>query len=254
MSSARLAFHEEAAASRDVRFSGWNTTKAAKWRAEVQSYLGAADITPNVLEQLKADRWSRCGCGREFQPGEKNYRWCYTCSAASYAEGSTACAVCQRRHSMKYPCCKACTTNGQEDTAILLRSVVMRRDGYACNACGETEGQLDVHHINPDGSAWAWNCEILCCACWLTMKASREYGPLDEMQWLQRAVAYDGPLAEFLTSDERMILRTQLRETLGSDYRAKPARLGRYGVTDEMSGLVNVLDTFGREGIVVEHA
>lgn len=250
--SDRLEFHEEQAQARDVRFTGFTARKAAEWRHEVQAwYHGPRDA--ETLEALKLARWAKCGCGRSYQPGERDYRQCYTCSQASYADGSTACAICQRRHSMSFPCCRACQTLGNEDTATLLRSIVMRRDGYACNACGETEGQLDVHHIDPQGSAWQWNLEILCTPCWITFNASKKFGSLDELVWLERAEAYNSYLREFLDVEESRELREQLEATLGSDFVSKPSRLVRYGKCDPLDGMLNVLDGFGRQGIEVSH-
>lgn len=247
----RIQWHEEAAASRDARFSGYGNRKAAVWRAELEAYLSSGH---GDLGDIKARRWEDCRCGRVFQPGERGYLQCYTCSQASYAEGSTACAICQRRHSMAFPCCKSCQTAGREDMASLLRSVVLRRDGFACNACGEFEGQLDVHHINPDGSAWAWNCEVLCTGCWLTF--GKQYGPLDELVWLDRATAYSTYLAEYLTDDEKDELQYQLRATLGGDFVGKPPR-HPYGVdkVDEIEGLMNCLQKFGgaANGVLVTH-
>lgn len=246
--SERLAFHEEMAVQRDQRFTGWNNRKVEEWRREVAKWH-AGDRDDLTREALKKNRWAKCECGRMFQPGERDYQQCFVTNQASYAEGSTACVICQRRHSQKYPCCKICTEAGREDLSSLLRSVVLRRDGFACATCGTDEGQLDVHHIKPDGSAWAWNLEILCVACWLTMRTSKAYGPLDELQWLDRALAYSTYLAEYLDSSERTMLDEQLRETLGSDMQGKPCR----DRESEVRGLVNVLNCFGREGIVIEH-
>jgi hypothetical protein len=250
--SDRLQYHEEAAASRDQRFTGYGRRKMSAWSAEVRAWYDG-DCDPEVREHLKLTRWAECGCGRPFQPGERNYGQCYTCNQTSYADGSTACAICQRRHSMAFPCCKICQTNGMEETATPLRSLVLRRDGYACRICETSEGQLDVHHIDPAGSAWQWNVEILCVPCWVTFNASRAFGPLDELAWLELAGAYDSYLNEYLNDDERVMLRQQLHETLGSDFRAKPPR-NQWGQCEEVQGMLNVLDAFGREGIVVEHA
>lgn len=286
----RLQAHEEAAGQRDQRMTGWNRRKSAEWHRGLSPAewltLGPRGFRqngmPEIAEQLdlawihaiallregrpeealavrkaaiiRVTTWAQCACGRPYQPGERGYRQCYACSQASYAEGSTACAICQRRHSMKYPCCKACTEGGREDVASLLRSVVLRRDGWACAACGTDEGQMDVHHINPQGSAWAWNCEVLCVPCWIVFRASGQYNDLDELHWLDRALAYDSYLHEYLREDERVVLREQLRAELGSDFRSRPPRQPyAKGECHAIDGLVNVLDAFGRDGVVVEH-
>lgn len=245
--SDRLAFHEERAAERDQRFTGWGRRKMNDWRAEVAQWH-AGDRDALVREELKKNRWQLCGCGRPFQPGDKNYARCYTCSNASYAEGSTACVICQRRHSVSFACCKFCQTLGHEDLATLKRSLVLRRDGYVCAICGETEGVLDVHHILPAHSAHDWNLEVLCVADWVVLNASKAVGPLDELQALDRMLAYDSYLRDYLTLDERMMLTEQLHETLGSDMKARPPR----DRAAENRGLVNVLNAFGRAGVSIE--
>lgn len=242
------------AAGRDARFTGWNKRKMEGWRADLNRFLDGDKSIEGDLASFIATAWQLCGCGRPFQSGPKEYRRCYTCSNADYAEGSTACVICQRRHASKFPCCKFCTTAGHESVATLKRSLVMRRDGYNCGICGTDEGQMDIHHILPDGSAYDWNLEILCVADWVVLNASKAVGPLDELVWLERALAYDSYLSDYLDVTEKGILREQLRGMLGSDFRAAPPRRPyNTGECDPVVGMINVLDVFGREGIEVSH-
>lgn len=48
------------------------------------------------------------------------------------------------------------------------REMILRRDGYICQQCGETEGVLHVDHIVPrrlNGSDDANNLQTLCKSC-----------------------------------------------------------------------------------------
>lgn len=249
----RLAWHSDIAEQRDLRFQGWNAKKVVAWQVEVRAWLATPD--ERTLAEMKALAWISCpSCSRDYQPGPNSHRSCYTCSNAEYRAGSTACTICQRRHSVSFPCCRNCQTAGREDQASLIREITLRRDHYACNVCGTADGHLDVHHILPEGSAFAWNTELLCVPCGVILAASKAVSPLDELVWLERAQAYSTYLAEYLTTEERDVLAAQLKDQLGGDYMAAPPRFPYgAGTCDAVEGLVNVLDCFGRDGITISH-
>ena len=250
LGSLRAAWHAEQAEQRDLSFSAWGSRKAAAWRRDLQAYL---NIGKGDFEALKAERWAVCGCGRDFKPGPNHYRQCFTCSNVQRADGTVVCAICGvRRHDGKWPTCAPCKP--YEEAAQFLRPMVLVRDHFVCQMCGIDEGSMQLDHIDPEGSAWPWNVQTLCTACDLTK--GKQYGALDELARLELILAYESYLSCFLTNEERTILRQQRNETLGSDMRApKPRwRAVDYGETDEISGMLNLLDGFGRDGIEVSHA
>lgn len=257
----RLQWHEEASESRDARFEGWNAKKVTAWNAELESFLQNGD---GDLADIVARRWRPCpSCHRHFQPvGPRGtYDSCFSCNQVARMDGAALCVICQRTHGTAYPCCKFCETAGREDMAAFLRSLVLRRGHFRCAICDTEDGSMQVKHINPEGSAWQWNLEILCSPC--AIVKNKAYGPLDELAWLDMATAYSTYLADYLDGTEQATLYVQLKETLGHDY-AGPPPLDRavlaqmitganLGVCDEIEGMMTVLAVFGREGIEVSH-
>lgn len=259
----RLQWHEEASESRDARFEGWNAKKVTAWNAELESFLQNGD---GNLEDIVARRWRPCPtCHRHFQPvGPRGtYNSCFSCNQVARMDGAALCVICQRTHGTAYPCCKFCETAGREDMAAFLRSLVLRRDAFACWAsCGTTEGSMQIKHVDPEGSAWQWNLTTTCSSCAIVQ--GKTYGPLDELVKLQLMTAYATYLNCYLTPEEDAVLRVQLKETLGGDYTGPPpldravlAQMigaANLGVCDEIEGLMNCLQGFGRTGIEVTHA
>lgn len=216
-----------------------------------------------------ATGWSMCpGCDKPYRPGDRNYTRCYRCSQIEYSSGSLACVICGRRHSMKFGACFMCKQAGWEGQATFTRSLVNRRDDYACAMCGAGDtsggdlsseddedatsaGKLEIDHVLPlkiGGRPDQWNMQTLCTGCKL-VKGDR-YGDLDERARLLLMEAYLGPLYDYLHADERERLDHDMRWTLtedGSMPRGEPAvGLGLYGVpqygqtVSDIEGLLNV--------------
>lgn len=266
----RLQAHEEAAASRDVRFRGYSTKKILKWQAELNTYLTTGE---GDLAELKSSRWTACpGCGIWYQPTPArpdgtlgSYSRCFTCSTAERADGRVACALCTRWHSTSFPCCAVCAKEGREDQASLIRSTTLRKCHFECALCGTDENVMQVHRINPEMSPWPWVMEALCTPCFVICDSSKSYGQLDELALLDMMQAYDSYLRDYLTDDEKTELQAQFRETMGGDFIGKPCLdrvvlsqmiLGaNLGECDEIEGLMNALNGFGgaANGVTASH-
>ena len=277
--SARLSWHEEEAAARDVRFAGWASKKADAARAAVtkeqiiDAFLAIRENQPNLDPQeahrqaeILATGWATCECSRVFQPGERKYTQCFHCNQHSSASGPLTCVICQRRHKASFGACFDCKTKGREDQARFIRMVVLVRDRFTCQMCGKdgrdvevaytddeeaNEGvALQVDHIDPEGSAWWWNVQTLCTPCDLIK--GKQYGPLDELAKIELMLAYRTYLSKYLDANETLKLDAAWRETLGYDFTA-PAPMPdkqhliegrRYGTCDEIEGLLTVLHAF----------
>lgn len=258
--------------------------KRSEELAEKLTELAEALIRPFVaaiknpdLAAAEADRhravialcgWDDCaGCGNAFQPGEREYKQCFKCNQVESADGRVKCAICGKPHAMKFGACFICKADGREEAAAWLRSVVTRRDHFTCQMCGVGDGQLQVDHIRPcalSGDASPWNLQTLCT--WCNILKGARYGNLDEQAKFHLMDAYMTYLNDFLTREEDTALRAEYRSMLQGDDLVNGGLIdmkGRiapkfaspvdYGTCEEVEGLVNVLDCFGRDGVTISH-
>lgn len=241
----RLAWHEAEAAARDERFTGWASAKAlAAWNGNsIHAFTDRALV-------VAVTGWDECSCGRPFQPippksPDRWYATCFRCNQISYADGVVTCIFCQRRHGSAYPTCASCKTKvpNAEDEAAHKRSVIMRRDAFACSMCGTEEGSMQVDRIDPGTSAFWWDLQTLCTDCQLVK--GKQYGPLDELARIELMLAYDGRLAEFLFPDERVNLKIQMDEVLRAVEHPATMKAWLYGACeDDLEGMLDIARAF----------
>jgi hypothetical protein len=118
------------------------------------------------------------------------------------------CLWCGRVHGSKIACCKSCAKIGdREDDAAHIRRVTFGRDHYRCRRCHRDDEELFVVHTEPPsggGPPMPWRLYTLCITC----KKARPDVDVEMRDFLLRA--YLTELREYLTADERVVLRGEV--------------------------------------------
>lgn len=161
-----------------------------------------------------------CPCGRDSYNSE-TYNSCYHCYLERRIEFLT-CVWCGRWHSPKFASCFACRqAAGREEAGRDLRLVILGRDRFTCQSCGDTEGLMQIDHVKPcaaDGTADPWNLQVLCTLC------NRQKGATwwDGSYWSKRRQvlvhAYCTYLWEYLDPAEKARLDIEVREWLDGGF------------------------------------
>jgi 5-methylcytosine-specific restriction endonuclease McrA len=150
-----------------------------------------------------------CVCERGYY-NDCEYNSCYECYL-DRREAYLSCVWCGRWHSPKYATCFKCRMQyGRDEAGRDLRVEILSRDGFRCQYCDESEGQLQIDHIKPcarGGTADPWNLQVLCSECNRDKHARWErHGP----HFLARVGLmhyYFTFLWKYLTADQQATLR-----------------------------------------------
>lgn len=189
-------------------------------------------------------------CGASFKPGERDYKMCWPCSNRERVSGLVRCIFCDNMHAVKFPACYVCRLVSDYATrAPQLRAMVLTRDGFTCQMCGDDEADvLQVDHVQPckaGGGANPWNLESLCVPCVLTRWG--QYGLHDEMEQWYLIEAYATYLSEFLSAEERYLLQLDAVDLGGSWFEGQARGVGvpDLGETTDIEGYLNVRQSLG---------
>lgn len=156
---------------------------------------------------------TECGCGRGDYDSEI-YSSCYHCYLERRSEFLT-CVWCGKWHSPKFATCYSCRqVEGREEAGKDLRLVILGRDRFTCQACGDTEGLLQIDHVKPcaqGGTADPWNLQVLCHLCNRSKGATWWDGGWVSKRRQEIVHAYYTYLWEYLTPDEKERLHREVK-------------------------------------------
>jgi 5-methylcytosine-specific restriction endonuclease McrA len=148
----------------------------------------------------------------ESYDGEK-YSSCYQCYT-DRREDYVDCIFCGRWHSPKFNTCFKCRQIVDRDEAARnLRLVVMARDSFTCQYCGDTEGVLHIDHVKPcaeGGTADVWNLQVLCAECNREKGRTWYIGSRHNQRRNELIYAYWTYLWPYLTPTEKNRLQSEL--------------------------------------------